>query len=53
MSIGTDGPIHINGPNKVRASDIMYFWTEEGWLYPSAIPDLFSRQIVGGQSLIS
>lgn len=34
-------------PNKVWLSDITYIWTQEGWLYLSAILDLFNRQIIG------
>tara|TARA_B100001964_G_scaffold234571_1_gene293399 strand:- start:1171 stop:2034 length:864 start_codon:yes stop_codon:yes gene_type:complete len=35
------------GVNKVWVSDITYIWTSEGWLYLSAILDLFSRRIIG------
>ncbi len=28
-------------------SDITYVWTHEGWLYVSAVLDLFSRGVVG------
>jgi len=35
------------GANKVWVSDITYICTSEGWLYLSAILDLFSRRIVG------
>jgi Transposase and inactivated derivatives len=34
-------------PNKVWVADITYLWTLEGWLYVSAVVDLFSRRVVG------
>ena len=34
-------------PNSVWVSDITYVHTREGWLYLSAVMDLYSRQIVG------
>jgi putative transposase len=34
-------------PNQVWTSDITYIATDEGWLYLSAVIDLFSRQVVG------
>ncbi len=34
-------------PNKVWLSDITYIWTEEGWLYFSAVLDLFNREVIG------
>ena len=34
-------------PNKVWLSDITYIWTQDGWLYLSAVLDLFNRQIIG------
>ena len=34
-------------PNKVWLSDITYIWTQEGWLYLSAILDLYNRQVIG------
>lgn len=34
-------------PNAVWVSDITYVWTLEGWLYVSAVLDLFSRGVVG------
>jgi transposase InsO family protein len=36
-----------SGPNQLWASDIIYVWTVEGWLYLLAIMDVYSRQIVG------
>jgi putative transposase len=33
--------------NEVWVTDITYIWTIEGWLYLSAIMDLYSRKIVG------
>jgi putative transposase len=34
-------------PNQKWAGDIIYLWTDEGWLYLAVIIDLFSRQVVG------
>ena len=34
-------------PNQLWLSDITDIWTREGWLYLTAILDVFSRQIVG------
>ena len=34
-------------PNTVWTSDITYIATDEGWLYLTAVIDLFSRQVVG------
>ena len=34
-------------PNQVWTSDITYIDTGEGWLYLTAVIDLFSRQVVG------
>jgi len=34
-------------PNQVWTSDITYIATDEGWLYLTAVIDLFSRQVVG------
>jgi putative transposase len=36
-----------NTPNKVWLSDITYIRTQEGWLYLSAILDLYNRQVIG------
>lgn len=33
--------------NEIWVTDITYIWTAEGWLYLSAILDLYSRKIVG------
>jgi transposase InsO family protein len=37
----------VSAPNKVWVTDITYIWTREGWIYLSAILDLFSRRVVG------
>jgi transposase InsO family protein len=37
----------IDAPNRVWTSDITYIDTGEGWLYLTAVLNLFSRQIVG------
>ena len=34
-------------PNRVWLSDITYIRTQEGWLYLSAILDLFNREVIG------
>lgn len=34
-------------PDQVWSSDITYIATDEGWLYLTAVIDLFSRQVVG------
>lgn len=36
-----------DAPNKVWVTDITYIATREGWLYLSAIIDLYSRTVVG------
>ena len=36
-----------DAPNKVWWTDITYIWTKEGWLYLSAIEDVYSRKVVG------
>ncbi len=36
-----------DSPNKVWLSDITYIWTQEGWLYLSAVLDLYNRQVIG------
>jgi putative transposase len=33
--------------NKIWLSDITYVWTQEGWLYLSAVLDLFNREVIG------
>ncbi len=37
----------VTAPNTVRGGDITYLWTNQGWMYPAVIPDLFSRRVVG------
>lgn len=37
----------VHAPNEVWVTDITYIPTREGWLYLSAILDLFSRRVVG------
>jgi hypothetical protein len=34
-------------PDRVWAGDITYIHTDEGWLFPAVVIDLFSRQVVG------
>jgi len=36
-----------SAPNQVWVTDLTYIWTREGWLYLSAILDLYSRAVVG------
>jgi len=42
-----DRRFNVGVPNRIWASDITYIPTSEGWLYLSAVMDLYSRQIVG------
>lgn len=37
----------VKVPNQIWVADITYISTKEGWLYVSAIIDLFSRKVVG------
>jgi putative transposase len=37
----------VQEPNRVWVTDITYIRTHEGWLYLSAVIDLFSRQVIG------
>ena len=37
----------VAAPNVAWLTDITYVPTREGWLYPAAIVDLFSRRVVG------
>lgn len=41
------GQFQTDMPNKVWLSDITYIRTQEGWLYLSAILDLYNRQVIG------
>jgi len=41
------GSFEVTAPNRIWVSDITYIPTSEGWLYLSAVMDLYSRQIVG------
>ncbi len=34
-------------PNQKWIADFTYIWTAEGWLYVSAVIDLFSCRVVG------
>jgi len=34
-------------PNRKWVADFTYLWTAEGWLYPAAVVDLFSRRVIG------
>lgn len=36
-----------DGPNQKWLADFTYVWTAEGWLYVTAVLDLFSCRIVG------
>lgn len=36
-----------DAPNQKMVSDTTYIWTSEGWLYLSAVKDLYGRKIVG------
>ena len=35
-------------PNAKWVTDITYSLTQEGWLYPAVVLDMFSRQVIGG-----
>lgn len=37
----------VHEPNRVWVTDITYIRTYEGWLFLSAVLDLFSRQVIG------
>jgi putative transposase len=37
----------VHEPNRVWVTDITYIRTHEGWLFLSAVLDLFSRQVIG------
>jgi len=42
-----DRRFETDKPNKVWLSDITYIRTQKGWLYLSAVLDLFNRQVIG------
>jgi putative transposase len=42
-----DRQFEAEAPNKKWVADFTYIWTAEGWLYVSAVIDLFSRRVVG------
>src|SRR5262245_52912666 len=42
-----DRKFEVDAPNVAWVTDITYVWTDEGWLYLTAILDLFSRRVVG------
>ena len=42
-----DRQFDVSAPNDAWVTDITYIRTYEGWLYLSAVIDLFSRQVVG------
>ena len=42
-----DRQFHAAVPNSKWIADFTYIWTAEGWLYVSAVIDLFSRRVVG------
>ena len=42
-----DGDFLADEPNWKWAGDISYIWTVEGWLYPAAIINQFSRGVIG------
>ncbi len=43
----------VKRSNQAYVSDIIYIWTQEGWLYLAVTIDLFSRKVVGGGSMSS
>jgi putative transposase len=42
-----DRQFEAERPNQKWIADFTYIWTDEGWLYVSAVIDLFSRRVVG------
>ena len=42
-----DRNFNVSKPNSAWVADITYLWTREGWMYLSAVLDLFSRRVVG------
>jgi transposase InsO family protein len=42
-----DRQFEAEQPNQKWIADFTYIWTAEGWLYVSAVIDLFSRRVVG------
>jgi putative transposase len=42
-----DGQFQATAPNQKWACDLTYVWTDEGWLYLSAVMDLYSRRVIG------
>ena len=38
---------NVEAPNRLSVTDMTYVWTWEGWLFLSAIIDVFSRRVVG------
>ena len=42
-----DRQFEAERPNQKWVADFTYIWTVEGWLYVSAVIDLFSRRVVG------
>jgi putative transposase len=42
-----DRQFEAERPNQKWIADFTYIWTGEGWLYVSAVIDLFSRRVVG------
>ena len=42
-----DRQFRAERPNQKWIADFTYIWTAEGWLYVSAVIDLFSRRVVG------
>ena len=42
-----DRQFEAERPNQNRIAYFTYIWTAEGWLYVSAVIDLFSRRVVG------
>jgi putative transposase len=37
----------VGTPNRARAGDITYLWTQEGWLYLAVILDVGTRRVIG------
>jgi putative transposase len=42
-----DRQFAVTRANEAWVADITYVWTDEGWIYLSAVEDLYTRKIVG------
>lgn len=42
-----DRQFDVATPDKVWGADMIYLWTQKGWLYLAVVIDSFSRKVVG------